>query len=356
LNAGITTTTRLPLIMAAQSSVSRVGAPPGRGGSCPCCGSDAARRILLGFGFDDGQERFALVECRSCGVVRTHPSPGTAELERRYGADYYGSAEAKFHPLAEAWVRAENRSRARRVVRMATRGDEEASPRAVRRILDVGSGRGLFLREMGRLGWECHGTERAGYVDSPPSAFRLHRGELVELGFADAFFDAITIWHELEHVSDPAGTLREASRILRPGGLIAIAVPNFGSLQRRIFGPRWFHLDLPRHLFHLSRRSLLGLLAKNGFSPSTVGTSSLEQNLYGFVQSGLNCLFPAAHNRLYGLLKARRRAWSPAERAQAFAHLAVAVPILPLAMLENAISVLVGAGGTLIVHARKGQD
>jgi SAM-dependent methyltransferase len=240
---------------------------------------------------------------------------------------------------------------------MTTVAEGEAGRGAVRRILDVGSGRGLFLLEMSRLGWECHGTERAGFVDSASPGYRLHRGELVELGFPDAYFDAITIWHVLEHVRDPDATLREASRLLRPGGLIAIAVPNFGSLQRRIFGARWFHLDLPRHLFHLSRRSLQCLLAKNGFSASRVETFSLEQNLYGFVQSGLNGLFPAAHNRLYGLLKARREGWSPAERAQAWVHLAVAVLILPLALLESAISVVAGAGGTLIVHARKrGQD
>ena len=89
-------------------------------------------------------------------------------------------------------------------------------------------------------------------------------GTLADAPWPPASFDAIVFNHSLEHIEDPAGALADAARLLRPGGLLAIAVPNFGSWHRRAFGSAWFQLDLPRHLQHFDRDSLAALVRRAG--------------------------------------------------------------------------------------------
>ena len=122
-----------------------------------------------------------------------------------------------------------------------------------------------------------------------------------------------------------------------------------------MFGPNWFHLDLPRHLYHFTDSALLSELSRNGLEVQSVKTSSLDQNLYGFVQSSLNALLSKQRpNELYGLLKATRgRATGVGRAARLAAYLPMLAALTPLAVLEDLISSGLGKGGTLIVHARK---
>lgn len=172
-------------------------------------------------------------------------------------------------------------------------------------MLDVGCGRGVILNELAEAGFETHGFEL-----SEDAATGLHPAvqltvgnDLVQADYPDDRFDLVTAWHVLEHVSDPRETLLEISRILKPGGRVAIAVPNFGSLQARLFGPAWFHLDLPRHLFHFSTATLRALFADCGFEIEYERHFSLRQNPFGWVQSGLNAIWPQSRNALYTDLK-----------------------------------------------------
>jgi SAM-dependent methyltransferase len=109
----------------------------------------------------------------------------------------------------------------------------------------------------------------------------------------------------LEHLSDPRRTLREIGRILKPGGRLIVAVPNYSSVQARWSGPAWFHLDLPRHLFHFPVAGLRRLLVDSGFTLRSEHHFSLRQNPFGWVQSALNRLGRLPRNGLYTLLKSR---------------------------------------------------
>jgi hypothetical protein len=162
------------------------------------------------------------------------------------------------------------------------------------------------------------------------------------LGFEGAFFDAVSIWHVLEHTQNPSKVLREISRVLKPGGVLALAVPNFGSTQARLFGKNWFHLDLPRHLFHFTEPMLTKMLRDTGLEPVRVSTHSIHQNLYGFIQSLLNGLFPRTPNKLFNFLKGGNKKES--SLAGMLPHLAVASSAFPLAVLETAWSGGLGLG------------
>ena len=132
---------------------------------------------------------------------------------------------------------------------------------------------------------------------------------------------------------------------------MALAVPNFGSLQARLFGRHWFHLDLPRHTHHFRADTLRRCLERCGFDVETTITRSAEQDTYGFVQSLLNKLLPSARpNDLYDLL---RNQWPPGVWLPRIGWLTAAAALTPLAVLEYSISWSVSTGATLIVYARR---
>ncbi len=93
--------------------------------------------------------------------------------------------------------------------------------------------------------------------------------------------------------------------MLKPGGRLIVAVPNYSSLQARWAGPAWFHLDLPRHLYHFPLAGLRRLISDSGFAPRSEHHFSLRQNPFGWVQSALNKVAGLPRNGLYTLLKSR---------------------------------------------------
>jgi SAM-dependent methyltransferase len=301
--------------------------------------------------FDDSSETFRIARCTKCALVRTEPLLEGDALAAYYNRGYYGTYEAKFGGPLEALLEHLAARRAQSLLRRIELHRTTATSDPAR-VLDVGCGRGAFLRSLRKLGCECHGTELPGFP-FPEDTGGIHfaHGELTEIAYEAASFDAVHIWHVLEHTTQPAATVGEIARILRPGGVLALAVPNFSSTQRRWFTRGWFHLDLPRHTHHFSKRVLLNLLRRHGLQAVKVSTSSLEQNIYGFVQSLQNRLLPSAGpNALYTQLKSGK---DQPRRAAFLPMAALAGLTLPLAAAEHLASTATGQGATLIVYAVK---
>jgi 2-polyprenyl-3-methyl-5-hydroxy-6-metoxy-1,4-benzoquinol methylase len=144
-------------------------------------------------------------------------------------------------------------------------------------VLDVGCGAGSYLDLMRALGWS-----RTVGVDISQSAVESARGlgleayagELADANFRDGEFDAVSLSHTLEHVGDPVGLLREVKRVTKPGGRVAIVVPNVQSVSSRIFGQRWVGLETPRHLVNYSKDALAKVLDEAGLSVERLATST----------------------------------------------------------------------------------
>ncbi len=136
------------------------------------------------------------------------------------------------------------------------------------RILDVGSSTGLFLNEMKLSGWKTNGIEpneqATGYARERFGLDIFH-GTLEQTAFDDQSFDVITYWDVLEHTYSPSSELHTSARLLKPGGLIAINIPNWDSFDRFLFGPFWIGYDPPRHLYHFPPIVLSRMLNQNGF-------------------------------------------------------------------------------------------
>jgi len=134
-------------------------------------------------------------------------------------------------------------------------------------LVDVGCGRGDFLGRMRSLGWNVLGIEPdpVAAALAQQRGVPVFRGTLNEAELPDATADQVSLNHVLEHVHDPLRLLRECHRVLRPGGRLVLFLPNIDSLGHRFFGRHWAGLDLPRHLFHFSPRSIDGLLRQSPF-------------------------------------------------------------------------------------------
>ncbi|MDX2176354.1 MAG: class I SAM-dependent methyltransferase [Candidatus Sumerlaeia bacterium] len=312
--------------------------------SVPCrCGESRARK-LFDLRRDGLPGRFTVVRCVRCGLERLDPPPDGATLARAYATDYYGDGAKKFVGPMAAAVRWFQGGRARLVRRHL--------PRRARRprLLDVGCGNGGFLRDARRAGFEVEGTEltaESARRAAPKGDLTVHVGDLLSLNLPEESYDAATLWHVFEHVPDAGATLRELRRVVRPGGLLFLSLPNAGSWQARATGRHWFHRDPPRHLWHWSAATLRRALRDEGFDTVAVDHWSFEQNPYGWLQSLLNQWgFP--QDGLYEVLK-RQRPWSWLTPGHALAAVAAGALAFPLSVLES----LAGAGGAITVVARR---
>ena len=220
--------------------------------SCPLCGFDDARPVLTASDLNERTtpERFSLVRCASCAFVYLGPAPPAEELGRYYPAHY------RAHQRTDA--AGHSRRRERRLSALLQRRSG--------RLLDVGCGSGGDLVRMHEAGWDCTGVE----IDPGAVAAARTRGLIVVKGRAEALpaslgtFDAVTLFHALEHFWDPLAVLRGVRDRLRPGGVLLIRVPNFGSIESRLFGPYWFPLEVPRHLNFFTPPTLVRALYHAG--------------------------------------------------------------------------------------------
>lgn len=196
-----------------------------------------------------------------------------------------------------------------------------------------------------REGWKVTGTEMDPAL---ARAAGLDVSETIEETRAQAPFDCITLWHSLEHMRDPQATLKMLSGLLAPGGSLLVAVPDAGGLQARVFGAGWFHLDVPRHLYHFDADSLKRLLAASGFAITRRWHQEFEYDLFGWSQSALNRFLPEP-NLFFNHLTGRRAAAGTVRLAASYLSGAA---FTALALPATAISTLARRGGTLIVAAR----
>lgn len=273
------------------------------------------------------------------------PLPGDDEIARAHAEIAYGLGETKFPAWLE-WARELAARRAAEGVRAALTG-----PRP--RVLDIGCGSGAFLRYMSQGGCEIHGTELEGPAYDRASrveGIHLTPDALVDESFPPEHFDAITLWHVLEHLREPVAVVRLVHRFLKPEGLLFIEVPDLDSAQARLFGRHWLHLDPPRHLYQYTSGALDRLLTGNGFAVIRRERFSLSMGSFGYLQSLLNVFMPS-RDLFYNLLLTRGRA--PAGLPEKALAYGLGVMLSPLALLLSLTEGATGKGAVIRVACRK---
>jgi SAM-dependent methyltransferase len=143
-------------------------------------------------------------------------------------------------------------------------------------VLDVGCGRPTFLRDLvKKTGWRGTGldTADAGWFHDPPdtwSGLHLSTGTLGDAQLPADTFHLVTMWHVLEHLSNPREALSQALEITRAGGSIIVEVPDYGSIPRKVQGNSWIGFDSPRHTVVFDPTTLARTLEESGWAVQTV--------------------------------------------------------------------------------------
>lgn len=254
-------------------------------GSCLACGGPlVAEPALGGRDYMHGVPgRYEIFACARCGTGTTFPIVGAEEIASYYAGDYAPYAMPR-GPLATV-MSVLQRGRDRRFPLSALREQRPGT------LLDVGCGRGDLAASWIAAGWRAVGVEPSPEACETARARGVQTltGTLDTVTLEPESVDAAVFRHSLEHVPDPRLDLRRVHAALRPGGRVAIIVPNWGSWQRRAFAERWFPLELPRHRTHFTAAGLHAALAAAGFedvvvhaaTPFITTTWSLQLLLFG---------------------------------------------------------------------------
>jgi len=226
--------------------------------ACPSCGQKNLTFVFSVKDYTVSHEQFEIWECENCTLRFTQNVPEENAIAAYYQSENYISHSDTNEGLVNKLyhkVRTRTLTNKRKLVEQLT-GKKAGS------ILDVGCGTGAFLHTMQLAGWQITGLE-------PDEIARKKAQELYQLNLESSeklfllpakSFDAITLWHVLEHVHALHDYIDQLKKLLKPGGKLFIAVPNYTCYDESIYKEFWAAYDVPRHLYHFSPKAMKTLL------------------------------------------------------------------------------------------------
>lgn len=203
-------------------------------------------------------EEFELLLDENLGLLKTQPQPAPENLVRYYESDdYISHTDGKRSFFEKIYHFVKQKALRDKIAIIEDFQKTKGS------LLDIGAGTGDFLVTAKNSGWDVKGiepSEKARNIAKNKGIELISGIESVE----NASFDVVTMWHVLEHVPDIEKHIKELKRILKPGGTIIIAVPNYNSFDAKHYGHFWAAFDVPRHLWHFSKTAIKKLFVAEG--------------------------------------------------------------------------------------------
>ncbi len=244
---------------------------------CNICGSNNCRFLFHGRdrALKVSSQLFNIVKCLNCGLVYLNPQLTREELKKYYPENYdqYSGADTifKYGPLSALIKKFLSRFKEKNRI---FNGRQSNLTEPELNYLDFGCGGGAHLEKIRKRHptWHLYGLDNidTACVRTKQRGFEVFCGDITELEMPENFFDIINMSHVLEHLNDPKAALLKVNRILKKGGRLIIALPNFDSIAAKFFGRYWHALDVPRHLFFLTPQTATLLLEQTGFSVQKV--------------------------------------------------------------------------------------
>lgn len=230
--------------------------------ACPVCNSEILHPVFKVKDYTVSKQEFEILHCDSCTARFTQDVPEQNAIGDFYKSDDYISHTNKGKGVINSLykkVRVRTLKQKALLVKKFT-GKTSGT------LLDVGSGAGAFLDTMRKNSWVVTGLEpdidartvcKLTYgIEARPSQ------DLFELNPEN--FDAITLWHVLEHIHSLHDYLEQLRKLLRREGKLFIAVPNYSSKDAKVYGKYWAGYDVPRHLYHFTPMAMQQLLRQHG--------------------------------------------------------------------------------------------
>ena len=224
--------------------------------------------------------QFTEKKCTKCGLIWLHPKPSGNELKKYYPPGNYYSYGINARPSLFWRLRSylilhsTHPSILSRLVGILIR--VPAIPDFIQggKIMDVGCGSGDTLVLLKQIGWDVYGLD----IDSRAIGLAEKRGLAnIQLGgyislkdYPDNYFDAIRLYHVIEHLDDPVLCLQLIKKKLKKHGQLILGTPNGASVLATIGKQYWYNLDAPRHLYIFSPKTLGIILSREKFQVHTV--------------------------------------------------------------------------------------
>jgi SAM-dependent methyltransferase len=230
--------------------------------SCAACGSTSSKPAFEASDWYLAEvcDWFPYRRCEGCGTVFMHPQVDDATLAKAYSSSYgpYNAAPSIVERLGE-------RIAQREANRLAAIADPSTA------LLDVGCGRGVFLRRLRRAGWQ--GSLSGLELDPDVAALAQEEvgvpvaaGTLEDVALEPGAVGTVVMRHVIEHVRNPRAALERVADALAPGGTLYLATPDGRALAASVFGRYWHGYDPPRHLFAFTSAGIRNMLADTGFT------------------------------------------------------------------------------------------
>jgi len=219
------------------------------------------------------QEEFSIFQDKEAELLVTSPQPAEENLNKYYESpDYISHTDSKKTVIDQIYQWVKKSSLKSKVNLIDQLAPEKGS------LMDIGCGTGDFMVACKKNGWRTTGIEpnekaRTIGQEKLESSSGIKNYEnifqnikeyrtTVERDRGEKRFDIITLWHVLEHVPDITNYVRELHKLLAENGTLVVAVPNYKSYDATVYGKFWAAYDVPRHLWHFSKRSISLLFSR----------------------------------------------------------------------------------------------
>lgn len=229
---------------------------------CPYCKSTNVKEHLSTKDYFITGDSFIIYECANCKVLFTYPFPAPDVLySKYYKSDNYLSHNKKASDLFSTIYRIVQKINIGKKLQLL----ENVNQSKEKKILEVGAGVGDFLAACKSRGWKCFGVEPSEQARTVAKEFnKLDLATSInEIGERE--FSVITLWHVLEHVPDLSETIIKLKNLLSAKGNLIIAVPNHNSFDAKHYKQFWAGYDVPRHLYHFNKESLISIMKSKDF-------------------------------------------------------------------------------------------
>jgi SAM-dependent methyltransferase len=228
--------------------------------NCPLCGANNSKLHIKGddyLGMVDGECN--LQRCRECGLVYLSPRPHYRDIIKLYPESYDQHNISRY-----LWVRRLKQLRQFYRVRSLKKHLPEKG-----RLLEIGCGSGDLLIELARLGYITSGLDFSSVaVETARQTYGLDVtcGIIEDVDFQEGSFDAILMFHVIEHLTNPLSAMKQLRFWLKPGGALILGTPDVSAVSAKVLRECWQGYDFPRHMLVFEEKTINHIAKQAGFS------------------------------------------------------------------------------------------